>query len=465
MTDTTHKSAWRPVLLVACLVGLTRFYRLGEWSLWFDEAVTVSDAWHGTGHANPFGYWLVRLVAEASGSLDVLVLRLPAAILGWCCIPLTWWAMRTVYGDLRASTGALLLGLSPWALYWSQNARFYCMAQAACLVGVGIVLRGLDRGSLRVALAGLIVTLLGCGFHPTAAFLASALCASCLAVRPGVLGGDGIRRALPTLVLLGVICTPWALSTIQGYVASKDTSGLSSLLRLIKSTGFFLSPSLAAAALFGGVLAWRESAMGRVLALVPLLVLLGAGLAALFAASSAQYVFVMLPVVCVLAAWPVQVLSRPFNFAWGAVLAAPLAAGSTLYFAVRHGERPRWEEAYRYAWEERGEDDLIMGMQAPVGEFYLNPGSTDLRRPTAVAALDRTSAHLWRRWADTERPLWLIVRPDFLTLWDPADRTALRSFLTGECRQVARFDVPLEGRNLDLEVWHRPEPSPLRGSR
>src|SRR5206468_3522496 len=39
--------AARWILLAALAIGLLRFFRLGEWSLWFDEVITWSDGLTG----------------------------------------------------------------------------------------------------------------------------------------------------------------------------------------------------------------------------------------------------------------------------------------------------------------------------------------------------------------------------------------------------------------------------------
>jgi len=461
MSEAPSNGRWWPWLLAACGFGLLRFHRLGQWSLWYDEAVTVADAWHGEGMANPLGYALVRLVAGLLGGPEPLALRAPAAVAGWLAIPLTWWAFRPVAGDRRAALAALLLALSSWALYWSQNARFYTLAQAAGLLGTGLFLRGMlggasARSGLARVIIGLAIVVLGAGFHPTAALVAGAL-----VLAAGLAGFQGAagrlaRRALVVGVVFALAFTPWGLGAFGRFVASKDTAGLGSVAHLIKSTGFFLSPALALAAVVGATQAWRSGPAARVLVLLPVLAGVSAAGLALFAASSAQYVFVLLPAICLLAAWPVDAFPGPARLAWGLVLSAPLLTGTYLYFAVRHGERPRWEEAYRYAWEQRGERDLLLGMQAAVGEYYLVQGATDLRRPTSVAWIDRTNSRAWTRWAVGERPLWVVVRPEFLQLWEPGERAAFEAFLREECRLARRFPVRMEARDLDVEVWHRP---------
>ena len=64
--DSVRRAA-RLVLLLALLVGLVRFVRLSQWSLWIDESLTWTD-WHtgldGGEIKNPFGYALIALFVK-----------------------------------------------------------------------------------------------------------------------------------------------------------------------------------------------------------------------------------------------------------------------------------------------------------------------------------------------------------------------------------------------------------------
>ena len=56
------------LLLAALVLGLLRFARLGEWSLWFDEVLTWGDSHDFPGGlVNRAGYWLVRQTVEWTG--------------------------------------------------------------------------------------------------------------------------------------------------------------------------------------------------------------------------------------------------------------------------------------------------------------------------------------------------------------------------------------------------------------
>jgi len=448
-------------------VGLARFHRLGDWSLWYDECLTLADGWHGAGNYNPLAYAVIRATAELlGGRTDELALRLAPALAGWLVIPLTFWAFRPAAGDRRAALAAFLVALSPWQLYWSQNARFYTLVEVPALLGTGLCLRGLLGGRRVTALAGLVVVAAGTTLQLQAALLTGALAfAPWIAARLARSGDAPARRAAGVLALVGALVVLASLAWVGGafgrYAEMKPVDPLASVLHLAQSTAFFLTPTLAVGALVGGIAILRERDFPGLLALlIPLLVGGAATAAAAFAQGSAQYVFVAMPFVALLAVWPLEsaplARSAGARLALVALLAAAPGAGSGLYFGVRHGERPRWREAYGLVDELRAEGDAVAGMQGPVGEYYLRPGSTDLRHPRSVVWIDRTRPYSWAPLARGERALWLVVRPDFLQLWGRQERRDFAAFLREECRLVRRFDVHLEGRDLDLEVYHRP---------
>ncbi|HIF40925.1 MAG TPA: hypothetical protein EYQ74_07495 [Planctomycetes bacterium] len=460
---------------LACLLGLIRFLDLGSWSLWLDEALTWADAHHGDNYNWP-GYALVRWTVELLGQgPSEFSLRLLPALAGWLGIPAAWWALQPWIGGRRAALVALLVALSPWEVYWSQTARFYTMVQLTSLLGTGFVLRGLLRDSIPTACLGLGVAALGAFLQLQAVIVGVALAfgpaLAWLLLKKWEPSGEGFgprgaaqlpARVVGSLVALALLSglgvLPWALDVFRKYSEVKQDPPLASLLHLVRSTAYYLTPALSVAALIGALVIGRSrDVRGCVLLGI---VVCGVGclaLAGTFARASAQYGLSFMPFVCALALWvtslPPLSSRRGLRLAVVAVLCAPLLAGLALYFTTQHGQRPRWKEAYEYVGSLRAEQDLVLGMQAPVGEFYLVPGATDLRHPELIRWCDRSRPRAWRAAVKTEKTVWVVVRPDFLTEWEPKAREAFEGFLRESCRLQRRFPVRQEGRDLDVEVY------------
>ncbi|RPI87630.1 MAG: phospholipid carrier-dependent glycosyltransferase, partial [Chloroflexi bacterium] len=113
--------------LVLLLGAAIRFYNLGEWSFWYDEIFTLRDI-EGL---KPPALLLERpslLLSAISVSLfgvSEWSARFVPALIGVLSIPTLYFLVRTLFNPTIAILSVLLLAVSPWHLYWSQNARFY----------------------------------------------------------------------------------------------------------------------------------------------------------------------------------------------------------------------------------------------------------------------------------------------------------------------------------------------------
>ena len=450
--------AARLLLALALLVGLTRFLRLGDWGLWVDEAHTLHDAmWllPGSPPDYPLGYIAVRAMIELTGSTSEAVLRFFPALCGFLSIPLCAWALLPALGPTRSSASALLLAVSSWHLFWSQNARSYTFALVLSLIGGGLWLRGVLQPDRRALAGGLAAGAAAAFAHPSAALLLPAWLLAPMIVGPL---GARLRQRPPALLLLGTALL--GALVLGGWVASvwntyENVKGGTSVLHFVSTTGWYMTPGYLLGAVVGAWLAWRaRNGEELMLAVVVALVCLGASAAALFAKVAAQYVFVVLPWVVAVATVPLAFIHRPaLRTAWMLLLSLPPAIDSALYFAVRHGDRPRWKEAFARVFEERGPEDLVFGMHAPVGEYYLNPGATWLRSQRSLLRLDETLLGAAEPWLRRGRKLWVVLAPEDLKDWSRAARESLLELLEQEGRKAAVFPVPWTPRDMVVEVW------------
>lgn len=469
------------LLLSALGLGLVRFWKLGEWSLWFDETATWTDLFvgiEGGEITNPLGYWLIGATVRALGGFpDEFALRFLPAVAGWATIPLSWWAFRGIAGDRRAAAAALLVAASSWHVYWSQNARFYTFAMAVSLVGTGMVLRAMWSGRTWQALAGFAIAALATVFHASTALLLPALAAAPWLLRLARAPiSRGAERCALALFALGLVVLAirydWVRTTWETYHRQKGASlpegelhvAAARIAHLARTIGFYVTPLLGTAALAGAALGvLRRDPAALFAALVSVLVVGEALLAAVFARMTAQYVFFLLPWIAVLACWPLARdaaeetpdgeprTRRVLQSALFAVLLLPALASTGLYFTVRRGERPQWREAYEFVWNRREADDLVLGMEASAGEYYLSPLATDLRLPVHVGWLDRWRPGLAEEWGRHARRAWYVLNPEQLHDWEPAAAAAFQKYLREQCRLVTAFPLYVESR--DLSVW------------
>ena len=119
---------------IAILGGFTRFYNIGLRSLWLDEAITVNLAWSGirdiilnrasTGIHPPLYFILIRMWILIFGDSEV-ALRSFSAIFSVISIPFIYAFTKSIFDPATAVISSLLFALSPFQLYYSQEARMY----------------------------------------------------------------------------------------------------------------------------------------------------------------------------------------------------------------------------------------------------------------------------------------------------------------------------------------------------
>ena len=465
-----ERSTWAWILGAALLLGLVRFVRLGEWSLWIDEAHTLHDALARSGaapEAYPLGYMLTAaFVGLCGGSTEEWVLRLGPAVLGWLALPLAFWAFAPFAGRERAAAVALLLAVSPWHIFWSQSARAYTLAADLSLLGGGLVLRGLFTAGPTLLLPGLLITASAAFAHPSGALLLPAWIVAPLVLGPLKPVPELRRRSIWLLCAVGALAllaiAGWGREVWEQYQGSKARSlaqMLSSVEHLAKTTGYYFTPLASAAAVWGAWIAWRRRAAVDLLAvLLCLLVLALAVAAATRVVVSAQYVFALLPWFFLLATAPLRAHALPsprLRLAGLGLLVLPMLVETGLYLSVRHGDRPRWREAYAAAFEHKGPNDLVLGMMGPVGERYLDPSRRDVRSQRAMVTLSAYQSGVPEPWLRTDRRVWLVVNHEDLASWPREEREAFSAYLREECRAVERFRVPLTPRDLDVVLYVR----------
>jgi mannosyltransferase len=189
--EVAGRSRWAtvvPVLLVVALGASLRLYRIGSQPLWLDEADSLHFAreslarlWSWSALADPgnpplyyslLHGWLVFGDSEAS-------LRLLSALFGVLTLPLVYALGRTIRDHRLGVVGALLSAISPFQVWYSQEARGYSLltfGAALAMLGVAYLLRHPERsGDLRGTgwawLAYVFGTTIALLAHNTAVFL------------------------------------------------------------------------------------------------------------------------------------------------------------------------------------------------------------------------------------------------------------------------------------------------------
>jgi 4-amino-4-deoxy-L-arabinose transferase-like glycosyltransferase len=125
------------LLFLIILIGVFfRIYRLGEQSLWLDEARSFQRANQGI-HAlwvnqpkesNPPLYdILFHFYLRISGKNNEFALRFLSALIGILLIPLIFFTGKHIFGVKAGLISALIVAISPQHIYYSQDAKMYAL--------------------------------------------------------------------------------------------------------------------------------------------------------------------------------------------------------------------------------------------------------------------------------------------------------------------------------------------------
>ena len=154
MTKNTKTRRHHGAPLILILVGFAlRLYRLGADSLWYDETVSallaskrIPDLIAHTAHdIHPPGYYLLlHLWTRLAGDTE-FALAFFSVVFGLLLISLTCALARRLMGRAVALWATLLVAISPFNLWYSQEVRMYTLGAALGLVTLWCALRIAER--------------------------------------------------------------------------------------------------------------------------------------------------------------------------------------------------------------------------------------------------------------------------------------------------------------------------------
>lgn len=227
-------------LLVLVLVALAlRLYRLDAQSLWLDEASSLRDARaFGAGGLTALArvdqvaplHAILLWIAIRIGGESEAALRMPSVIAGVLAVPAIYFTARRLFPrPAVALASAALLAISPFAIWYAQEARMYACVMLAATLYVGLVWpvtsRPLRPGELALIT---LVTAIGLGFHHYMALVGIAFGAFLLvrgeAFRPRVLIWAG------TQVVAAIVFSLWLVLTLDNMGNAAGNEKPSALL-------------------------------------------------------------------------------------------------------------------------------------------------------------------------------------------------------------------------------------------
>jgi len=459
------------LLIVITGAAWLRFFTLGDWSFWHDEALTVSDSlfvfnshlpWDVI-HGRPLNFWISGWVFSHL-PVSEWSARFVPCLIGVMTIPLIYYLSRELLGKSAAMLSAAFLGLSTWHIYWSQNARGYTLLLFFSLLSMGFFYVGVEKGHRLFLIGSLVALALAYLAHPVALFMLLAYC-----IYLALIALSGFERPLGyrirvlwaffvPLLVLSVFAIPGVLRLAHGVL---DRSHGGSAFYVFASIGYYVQPVVLVLALSGvAFLLLRRSRVGLFLAS-----LIGVPLVCLLTLSeirggSAVYVFHTLPVYYMGAA---ITLAEVINCVEGrrkalgvamALAVLGLQAGMLFeYFTYQYGDRPRWEEASEYVASVINPGDVIGSDTAPVVEYYLGSRTFKLRKPEKVVSFGEFYRHPTNeKLPNHEHSAWLLLRSDRINAHSQSAGQK-KMWLESHCGIMRIFEAWTSAKNRSVVVY------------
>lgn len=434
------------VTIITLLAIFLRFYKLGEWSFWGDEIFTLST--EKDGFTTSLTTRLVDVTTTFLG-VNEWNARLVPALVGIVTVPVLFFFAARLFGNNVGLISSVLLAVSTWHIYWSQNVRFYALlllfyTVALCsfylamekdrpwLLVLSLVFLGLaaqERMLALVLLPVIVSYLLVLLFTPLEKPPGFNLRNMIIFFAPGVI--VAIFIAGPFLANLGGWMTGfgrinnnplWLLSGLIYYVG----------LPVLCMAGFGILYLLAKknrAGLFFGL-----SATISVFAIVAV---------SIIQYSANRYFFISLTSWIILASLATNELikeqkGKALILSTGVLvlLVSSSLSEDYLYYRYQNGNRDNWRAAFELIKAKEKPGDLVFLSNPDVGNYYLEHQTYPLKGFDSSVLME------------SDHRAWFVVDLNAEELIPKQ-----LDWIDENAQYIANFDVAVRGRNFIMRVY------------
>lgn len=470
MTNIKEKPLYHYVILAAIVLfaAVLRFYKLGEWSMWIDEIYTINRAQiHFSDPVRviqnlPTTLWLPVSVILTNIALSLLGVtewsaRLVSALIGIASVPILYFVTRKIFGTVVALVLALLLTISPWHIFWSQNARFYTSLMLLYALAAFLFYLGIEKNRPVYFIGFYILFYFALSERLLAAFIFPTIFAYLIFLwlfrfeRPA---GFNTRNLLIILapilfmVLYEVIRYLISGSSITTFfIENFGEKQVEDPIRLLLSILYNISfPIVALGSVAGIYLFLKRDRVGLFLLLNAILPVVFLVLMNPIAFTKDRYVFVTLTFWLVLAAVALnELMSRTsglgylLTFGVLVVLLVDAAGSDILYYHVNNGHRRDWRAAFEMIEEKSQSDDVVVAWWPEFSPFYFENREIIPYKDVSVEAM-----------LESEKRYWFVI--DSETVWG---NIPVRDWLElhGQLIDILYLRLPEDDFNLKIYLY------------
>jgi mannosyltransferase len=436
--------------LITFVAALLRFYKLGEWSLWVDEALTLSvfeDGFNYSPFRQSLALSLIR-IATASLGVSEWSARLVPALIGILSIPILFYPIKKCFGKGVSLSVIALLAVSPWHLYWSQNARFYSLLLLLYSLGLLFFFIGLERDNPWYMLSSVLMFGLAARERLLALFFLPIVIGYLLLLKflPLEKPSGFHRRNLmffiaPGLLLAAFFTAPY-LHNLEGWL-----SGFSRVNNdpfwIFAGVVYYIGIPIICLALFGSIYLIKKLPRPTIFfglaGVLPLIAIMGLSP---FHYTANRYVFVALTSWIILASQALRELflylrSNAISVAIGVLVLvfATSLSEDFLYFTYQNGNRDNWKAAFEFVRTQKKSSDLVISTNKSVADYYLG-------EPT-LGFDSWDPSHM-----DGDQEVWIVADMVVSELYPEH-----LQWLERNAQEEANFDVHVYARNFKMRVY------------
>jgi uncharacterized membrane protein len=446
------KIQYLTLAIITLLAAVLRFYKLGEWSFWYDEIFTlrVVDNFFGISIIEQqLSRALIYIAVNLLGTNEFSA-RLVPALVGTITIPILYFPIRKMFNPFVAILSALFLAISPWHLYWSQNARFYTTLLLFYMLGLFLVYFAFEEDKPWYLVFSLVLFGLAVLERLFAVMLVPVIGGYLIALKVLPIDKPAGFRArnvwllvIPT-VFIGLLGSYQFISNPEKWLVGFGRINTNPFW-IFAGLSFYIGlPFLCmgfVTALYFLLKKNRAVLLLTFAALVPIIALL---ILSIFQYAANRYAFVTLISWLILAGlgvWELYLQSkkRTWLLISGLLLILLLVPMSenVLYYQFQNGNRDNWKAAFRLVNRLKTPDDMVVAEDNWLGDYYTEGGGVVNFRRVDYDNLPDEDVRVW------------FIEDNNLGEKLP---NALR-WVEQNSDLIANFDVHVRARNFKMRVY------------
>ncbi|MCG9127808.1 glycosyltransferase family 39 protein [Candidatus Poribacteria bacterium] len=453
-------------LIIIVIIGaFLRFWKLGIWSFWIDEVLTVLDSKDislSSSPINPIPYLAAKFSAYISNQFLFIFsvseewkFRLIFCIAGILSILVIYKLGERLYEKKVGILAALFVSLSNWHIFWSQNTRSYILTFLFAALTAWFFYRSFEKDSLLLTLCALFTCLCLILSHLLSVVIVPALAIFSLSL---ILEERNRKRIINLLIFFLPFTIPIFLllvPQIRNHLFSGwghnewGRSPIYIILTMVQG----VSVPIAITAFISGFIRPKDRPTRFLLFLagIPLILLIIASqfqnVAGYYLFWSTSAYFILSAVVCI-QLWGVignnkSILLRSLL---PILLIAGLFSQDYLYFRYENGGRPKWKQAFNHLKLEKTDNDIVVLSEPRMGDFYLSEMEN-----VYIGELMDDREEFEERVTSNKNRWWFLVDVASYNVFDADEK--VRSWIRSRCHIVRTFPAYSRAKDRTIHIF------------